>query len=44
MAYLQKVPHLVKYFRVTLDPRSQPNPEDVAEAAKARVVVRSKLV
>jgi hypothetical protein len=41
MASLQKVPHLAKYSRVTLDPRSQPNPEDVA---KATVVVRSKLV
>lgn len=41
-AYLQKVPRLARYFAVSIDPRGQPNPDDVARAAKERVIVLSK--
>ncbi len=43
LAYLQKSPKYAKYFQVTLDPSGQPNPEEVAEAAQNRFMIRIKL-
>jgi deazaflavin-dependent oxidoreductase (nitroreductase family) len=43
VAYLQKAPHIVKYLGVGLDARGQPRPEDVANAAKTRVMVCVRL-
>ncbi len=37
--YLQKVPHYAWYFKISLDPNGNPNPEDVAQAAKERVMI-----
>jgi F420H(2)-dependent quinone reductase len=39
IAYLQKVPQYARYFKVNLDPDGNPNPEDVAQAAKERVMI-----
>ena len=36
-------PNFAKYFKVTLDKDGQPNPTELAEAAKTRVVVEIKL-
>lgn len=44
MAYLQKVPQYAKYLEVALDASGQPKPEDVARAAKDRVIVYLKLM
>ena len=43
MHYLQKVPQYARYFKVSLDPEGNPNPEDVAYAAKDRVMIRLRL-
>ncbi len=42
-AYLKKNPPLAKYFQVTLDATGQPQCNDVARAAKNRVVVHIQL-
>ena len=39
IAYLQKVPQYARYFKVNLDPDGNPDPEDVAQAAKERVMI-----
>jgi len=39
IAYLQKVPQYARYFKVNLDPDGNPDPEDVAQAAKKRVMI-----
>ncbi len=39
-AYLRKYPGRAKYFDVRMDADGGPNPEDVARAAAAKVVVR----
>jgi len=44
LAYLQASPKYAKYFQVTLDSSSQPNPEEAAEAAQNRVMIRVRLV
>jgi deazaflavin-dependent oxidoreductase (nitroreductase family) len=38
--YLQKSPHLAKYFDVDLDPNGQPNAEDIARTAATEVLIR----
>lgn len=38
--YLQRSPHLAKYFDVDLDPDGQPNAGDVARAAASEVLIR----
>ena len=43
MAYLEKGPQLARYYDVGLDEEGRPNAEDVAQAARARVVVRVEL-
>ncbi len=43
MRYLQKVPQYAKYFKVYLDPDGHPNSEDVAQAAKERVMILLRL-
>lgn len=43
VAYLQRMPRYARYFQVALDPDGQPNPEDVARAARDRVMVRVTL-
>ncbi len=43
MAYLQKAPQIARYIGVGLDANGQPKLEDVAEAAKTRVMVRVQL-
>ena len=40
LAYLEKVPQVAKYLRVRLDADGLPEPEDVARAARDKVVVR----
>jgi deazaflavin-dependent oxidoreductase (nitroreductase family) len=42
--FLQVVPGWAKYYQVKLDPDGKPDAADVAEAAKTRVVVRTRLV
>jgi len=37
--YLQKVPQSARYFKVNIHPDGNPNPEDVAQAAKERIIV-----
>ncbi len=37
--YLKKVPQYARYFKVNLDPDGNPNHEDVAQAAKERIIV-----
>lgn len=39
-ACLQRAPKLARYFGVRLDPRGQPATEDIARAARERVVIR----
>jgi hypothetical protein len=39
-AYLHKAPQIAKYISVGLDTSGQPNPDDAANAAKTRVMVR----
>jgi deazaflavin-dependent oxidoreductase (nitroreductase family) len=39
IAYLQKAPQYARYFKVNLDPDGNQNPEDVAQAAKERVMI-----
>jgi deazaflavin-dependent oxidoreductase (nitroreductase family) len=43
MAHLKQAPSYARYLQVALDPNGQPNPEDVARAAKDRVMVRIQL-
>lgn len=43
MAYLRKASHIAKYIGVKLDASGQPMPQDVAEAARTRVMVRVQL-
>jgi deazaflavin-dependent oxidoreductase (nitroreductase family) len=43
MAFLRKAPQIAKYIGVALDASGQPRPQDVAEAAKTRVMVRVQL-
>lgn len=43
LEYLQRVPHYANYFKVNLDIRGRPNPEDVAQAAKDRVMLCLRL-
>ncbi len=43
MVYLRKAPQIAKYMGVGLDASGQPKAEGVAEAAKARVMVRVQL-
>ncbi len=43
MAYLRQAPQIAKYIGVSLDANGQPKPQDVAEAAKTRVMVRVQL-
>lgn len=43
LAYLQKVPHYSKYFKVTLNADGQPNLGDIAHAAQNRVIIRVQL-
>ena len=40
LAYLEKVPNVAKYMQVRLDAGGLPEPEDVARAARDKVVVR----
>lgn len=40
LAYLEQVPHVAKYLQVRLDADGLPEPEDVARAARDKVVVR----
>ncbi len=42
-SYLQKNPQVAKYFQVKLDATGQPECDDVARAAKNRVMVRIQL-
>ena len=42
-AYLRKAPQVARYIGVALDASDQPKPQDVAEAAKTRVMVRFQL-
>ena len=42
-AYLQKNSPLAKYFSVSLDANGQPQSNDVAQAARARVVIQLQL-
>ncbi|MBU3966347.1 MAG: nitroreductase family deazaflavin-dependent oxidoreductase [Euryarchaeota archaeon] len=39
MRYLQKAPQYARYLKVNLDPEGHPNPENVAQAAKERVMI-----
>ncbi len=41
--FLEKVPGWAKYYQVKLDPNGKPNAADVAEAAKSRVIIRTRL-
>ena len=43
MAYLRQAPQIAKYIGVGLDTNRQPKSQDVAEAAKTRVMVRVRL-
>ena len=43
MVYLRKAPQIAQYIGVGLDASGQPRIEDVAEAAKTRVMVRIQL-
>jgi len=37
--YLKKVPQYARYFKVRFDPEGQPNPEDVAQASRDRIMI-----
>jgi hypothetical protein len=39
MVYLQLVPQYARYFKISLDPNDNPNLENVAQAAKERVII-----
>lgn len=39
MRYLQNAPQYARYFKVNLDPDGHPNPENIAQAAKERVMI-----
>jgi deazaflavin-dependent oxidoreductase (nitroreductase family) len=39
MRYLQKLPQYTWYFKAGLDPEGHPDPDDVAQAAKERVMI-----
>lgn len=41
--FLQLVPSYAKYFGVSLDSENQPDPADIANAAKERVMIRFEL-
>ncbi len=41
--FLELVPVWAKYYQVELDPGRKPDAADVAEAAKTRVVIRTRL-
>jgi deazaflavin-dependent oxidoreductase (nitroreductase family) len=41
--FLQLTPSWAKYYQVKLDPDGKPNASDLAEAAKSRVIVRTRL-
>lgn len=41
--YLQQAPEYARYYHVTFCPDGKPNPEEVARAARDRVVVRVEL-
>jgi deazaflavin-dependent oxidoreductase (nitroreductase family) len=43
MTFLRKAPQIAKYIGVALDASGQPRLQDVAEAAKTRVMVRVQL-
>lgn len=43
MAYLRQAPNLARYYNVGLDPEGRPNPGDVAQTAKNRVIIRTRL-
>jgi len=43
MRYLQKAPQYARYLKVNLDPDGHPNPEDVTEAARDRVMILFRL-
>ncbi len=42
--YLQKVPSHARYFKVTIDPTGQPNPQEIAKAPQNEVLIRIRLV
>jgi deazaflavin-dependent oxidoreductase (nitroreductase family) len=42
-AYLRKAPQIARYVGVGLDASGQPKPDDVADAAKTRIMVRVQL-
>lgn len=42
-AYLRRVPHFARYFRVGLGPDGQPVPTDIAQAATRHVMIRVTL-
>jgi len=42
--FLQLVPSWAKYYQVKLDSDGKPNAADVAEAAKTRVIIRTRLL
>jgi hypothetical protein len=44
MAYLRQAPNLARYYNVGLDPKGQPNPDDVAQTAKNRVIIRARKI
>lgn len=39
MVYLQNISQYARYFMISLDSNDNPNPEDVAQAAKERVMI-----
>jgi deazaflavin-dependent oxidoreductase (nitroreductase family) len=43
-AYLRQWPGVAKYFGVQLEADGQPNMQDVVEAAKTRVVIKTRLM
>jgi deazaflavin-dependent oxidoreductase (nitroreductase family) len=40
--YFQLAPNMARYFEVGLDPKGQPLPDDIAVAAKTRIIVQFK--
>ena len=43
MRYLQNVPQYARYFKVNLDHNGHPNPEDVAQTARDRIMILLRL-
>jgi deazaflavin-dependent oxidoreductase (nitroreductase family) len=43
MLYLSKLPHIARYFQVTLQANGQPDAADVALAAQKRVIILTQL-